>query len=183
MEENYRGIIITCILGILLIGIFLTAFKPKESFSELYFEDHKNLPKKFFVNESQKIAFTVVSHEEKTKNYAYEIKIQNETYETGSFTLNPGENRTTAFDLVFQKPYLSRVEHNGTIQNTDPFPREYILIPKLPYYEPVHITLMNLTIKTIPSYYEVYIYDLVRVQVNLYYENKTSDIRFFTIVK
>lgn len=68
--EDYRGIIITCILGILLIGIFLTAFKPKESFSELYFEDHKNLPNVFFVNESQKIAFTVVSHEEKSKNYA-----------------------------------------------------------------------------------------------------------------
>lgn len=181
MGENYRGIIITCVIGILLIGIFLTAFKPTESFTELYFEDHKNLPKVFFVNESQKIAFTVISHEEKTRNYAYEIKIQNETYETGSFILNPGENKTTAFNLVFQKPSLSRVEHNGTIVNADPFPREYLLVRK--GHEPTRTTLQPNQETSIPSYYEVYIYDLVRVQVNLYYGNKTSDIRFFTIVK
>ena len=181
MEENYRGVIITCILGILLIGIFLIAFKPKESFTELYFEDHKNLPRVFFVNESQRIAFTVISHEEKTKKYTYEIKIQNETYETGSFALAPRENRTRTFDLAFKKPYLSRVEHNGSVKNTDPFPREYLLVKKR--YEPVYITLRQNQEIPVLSYYEVYIYDLVRVQVDLNYGNKTSNIRFFTIVK
>jgi hypothetical protein len=177
-DPNYRGIIITCALGLIIIFAFLAFFKPQESFTELYFEDHTALPKEFRVGEAQTVAFTVISHESMPLNYTYEVKIQNESYKTGFFLLNPGVNKTVPLNLSFNRPYLTRIRHNGTIINEDPFPRRYLISL------PGNTTVTLGPEKTLRIGADsAYIYDLVKVQVNLYYRDKTSEIHFFTVAE
>ena len=74
-----------------------TTVKP-ETFTELYFEDHINLPKKVELEKEQSFKFTIHNLEYTDMTYLYEIKASDEketiTLSTGSATLSHNEYKT-----------------------------------------------------------------------------------------
>jgi hypothetical protein len=77
--------------------VLATTVKP-ETFTELYFEDHLNLPKKIELEEEQSFKFTIHNLEHKDMTYKYDIKaIDNKediTLSSGSATLSHNEYKT-----------------------------------------------------------------------------------------
>ena len=74
-----------------------TTVKP-ETLTELYFEDHNNLPKKIEPGEEQSFKFTIHNLEYQDTTYKYEIKAiddkENITLSSGSATLSHNEYKT-----------------------------------------------------------------------------------------
>lgn len=77
--------------------VLATTVKP-ETFTELYFEDHINLPKKIELGEEQSFKFTIHNLEYQDTTYKYEIKAvddkENITLSSGSATLSHNEYKT-----------------------------------------------------------------------------------------
>lgn len=93
-------IIAMCIAVVAVVGFFVSKYAPvRESFSELYFENHEQLPNKIRVGKEQSFAFTVVSHEGDESPYHYAVKFDDKTIKEGTFTLLPQEERT--IDIKF----------------------------------------------------------------------------------
>jgi uncharacterized membrane protein len=74
-----------------------TTVKP-ETFTELYFEDHINLPNKIEIGKAQAFKFTIHNLEYRNMTYKYEIQAIDEkgdrTLVSGSATLSQDEYRT-----------------------------------------------------------------------------------------
>ncbi|MHC1631806.1 MAG: hypothetical protein ACXQT4_05955 [Methanotrichaceae archaeon] len=94
------GIIAACVIGIIIVGALVLSSDTSEGFSELYFEDHTELPKMVEVDEEVNFAFTVVSHEKVPINYTYNITFDNEVIDKGNIVLEPRENETINMTLV-----------------------------------------------------------------------------------
>lgn len=95
------AIIAACIIGIAVVTILvLTYTSTSENFSELYFEDHTELPRIAIVGEEDEFAFTSVSHETDVISYDYTISLDDAVFEMGSFVLGPGENTTINVSLM-----------------------------------------------------------------------------------
>jgi hypothetical protein len=90
---------------LILLGIFVVysvSQKIREPFTEMYFEDYKNLPK--LVENSTEFSFTIFNHE--TMPYTYQIRVIAENYRQNAYlnyfkdidefnvTLQDEENRT-----------------------------------------------------------------------------------------
>jgi len=69
-----------------------------ETFTELYFENHQNLPSQVEAGEKYTFAFSVHSVEKETMTYPYNIYIQANNkkipVKKGSFSLNPDQKKT-----------------------------------------------------------------------------------------
>jgi hypothetical protein len=77
--------------------ILATTYQP-ERFTELYFENHLNLPKDTTLNTPKTFAFTIHNLEYRTETYPYEIYIPNngqkQIIATGTATLNQDQYKT-----------------------------------------------------------------------------------------
>lgn len=77
--------------------VLATTIQP-ERFTELYFEDHMNLPKKAVKDESYEFRFTIHNLEYKPVNYIYEVSIKHgdnkQLLETKKITLIQNEYKT-----------------------------------------------------------------------------------------
>ncbi len=76
MEDDsiYNAIIASLIIGIAVVIITLIVARPEpETFTELYFNDHKTLPKYVEKNNIYNYSFTIANHELENKTYNYTI--------------------------------------------------------------------------------------------------------------
>ena len=69
-----------------------------ETFTEIYFENHQNLPSKVEAGETYTFAFSVHSVEQQPMTYPYTIYIEENNKKTsiknGTFSLNPDQKKT-----------------------------------------------------------------------------------------
>jgi len=111
------SIIAACIIGIIFVSyLILTSPASSEYFSELYFEDHVNLPKALKVGEEESFAFTLVSHEKNRTVYTYKILFGGELVEQGSISLDPEEELTTKIKLSPKETTLRYITSDLTTQ-------------------------------------------------------------------
>ena len=119
-KEVVYAIIAACVIGIFIVGFLVVTYTTtKEGFSELYFEEHENLPKIITVSEEEQFAFTVASHELNTTSYVYVVSLDDEIVEKGGFTLGPDENITVNVSFIPENSSLmlvDEVEHNWTLR-------------------------------------------------------------------
>jgi len=76
MEDDsiYNAIIASLIIGIIVVIITLIVARPEpESFTELYINEHKLLPKYVEDNKEYPFSFTIANHENQNKLYNYSI--------------------------------------------------------------------------------------------------------------
>jgi len=116
------GIVAACVLGMVIIGALILSSNTSEGFSELYFEDHTELPRMVDVDEEINFAFTVVSHERDTTTYDYNVTYDNQLVTSGKFKLlsedslseegNPakGNEKTIDVSLVPKNSSLVRID-------------------------------------------------------------------------
>jgi len=116
------AIIAACVLGIAIIGAFVITSDTSGGFSELYFEDHTELPRMVEMDEDVSFAFTVVSHEKDETTYEYDVTYDNWPVKSGSFTLLPedsvlagevpakGNEKTINASIVPRESSLVRVD-------------------------------------------------------------------------
>ncbi|GEM_PF-1044448 len=86
------GIVAACVVGMVIIGALVLSSDTSEGFSELYFEDHTELPRMVDVNEEIDFAFTVVSHERDVTTYDYNVTYDNRLIKSGTFKLMPEDS-------------------------------------------------------------------------------------------
>lgn len=98
-----------------------TTVKP-ETFTELYLDDHSNLPKKIKLGEEQSFKFTIHNLENKDINYPYEVYIdvngEKQIIDKKSIFIKNNEFKTIAEDLTITLP-LARVEVIVNLINKD----------------------------------------------------------------
>jgi hypothetical protein len=97
LDEIYRPLVATLILGILFATAFTIYMRwqitKSEGFSELYFNNHKNLHNDMRVNNTYNISFTFTNHELKPETYVYEVDSETMN-ETKRITISVGESAT-----------------------------------------------------------------------------------------
>ena len=103
MENDlYKPLVITLIIAIIIITILNLSVRhkvlEKEGFSELYFEQHRQLPQKIVINKSYEIFVTISNQELDTTNYILEIdsKIYNFSKQ---ITLESGKYKTFSMNI------------------------------------------------------------------------------------
>jgi hypothetical protein len=120
MENDlYKPLVITLIIAIIIITILNLSVRhkvlEKEGFSELYFEQHRQLPQKIVINKSYEIFVTISNNELERTNYILEIdsKIYNFSKQ---ITLESGEYKTflmninaknNVYDVIFDITQMS----------------------------------------------------------------------------
>ena len=91
--------------AIIIISLVIIAFlimqsiSPKETFTELYFNNPEGLPRIIKINETNNFSFTIVSHEKEQKQYAYSITSELIS-EKNELSLAPGENATISRSIM-----------------------------------------------------------------------------------
>lgn len=103
------------IAGIVLLGIFLfvLAFIPLgiEPLTEVYFENHDQLPEQILINQPYNYSFTVHNLEHQKMRYYYKINAYDEEdnylyeFDSGDFTLLDGESRTIYEEFTMQEHF------------------------------------------------------------------------------
>jgi len=115
MEEEKKviyAIIAACIIGIFIVGFLVVAYTTTEAgFSELYFEEHEELPKIITAGEEEQFAFTVASHELNTASYEYVVSLDDEIIEEGDFILGPDGNITVNVSFIPENSSLTLIDH------------------------------------------------------------------------
>lgn len=103
--------------------VLATTVQP-EKFTELYFEDHLNLPKKAVKDADMSFRFTVHNLEHSTMDYPYEMYIEyngrKQSLEKSSVTLKHDEYRTLLKSIKLIEPVdRARVVINLTEKNQE----------------------------------------------------------------
>ena len=77
MDEDklYNILIAISIIGIIVVLVLIFTTKTTESFTELYFEDHQNLPSEYLLDEYE-FEFTIHNLENQAMDYEYNIYIE-----------------------------------------------------------------------------------------------------------
>lgn len=77
MDEDklYNILIAISIIGIIVILVLIFTTKTTESFTELYFEEHQNLPSEYTLGEYE-FAFTIHNLENQDMDYSYNVYIE-----------------------------------------------------------------------------------------------------------
>ena len=86
------GIMIACVLGIIIVGGFiavtnLTGVFSGGPFSELYFDEHTELPNVIEKGDDIDLSFTVAAHNNDPTHYTYKVSYGVQTIDLGSFDL------------------------------------------------------------------------------------------------
>lgn len=96
MSDNDKtiiyGIVAACILGMVVIGALILSSSSSEGFSELYFEDHTELPRIVDIGEAINFSFTVKSYEKVSTTYDYNVTYDNQLIKSGTFKLLPEDS-------------------------------------------------------------------------------------------
>jgi uncharacterized membrane protein len=93
------SLILIAFILIISLPIMVYTFSPKETFTELYFNNPEGMPRIIKINETNNFSFTIISHEKEQKHYNYSITSELIS-ETNEITLAPGENMTIAQNIT-----------------------------------------------------------------------------------
>lgn len=118
MPANYFRLLSVCCLLAALIAVGIVLFWPRqgwllpaltpqpERFTELYFEDHLNLPKQVEFNTSYPVSFTIHNLEGRQMTYDVQIELEGETSEspqvnllTQTVDVSADESKTVTIEL------------------------------------------------------------------------------------
>ena len=92
--------------------VFATTAKP-ETFTELYFEDHTNLPKTIKKDEKYSFIFTIHNVEYKDIEYSYVVYLQTNDQKTildqGKFNLKDNEFKSVKEDFTLLENLRSKI--------------------------------------------------------------------------
>lgn len=105
MEEDtlYNILIGITVIAIIAVLILIFTTKTTESFTELYFEDHQNLPSDIKLNKAYPFQFSIHNLENQETTYNYTVYIEyyigeelesTETLNSASITLNHDQTAT-----------------------------------------------------------------------------------------
>ena len=93
--------------------ILATTQKP-ETYTELYFENHQNLPKEVISNQKYSFAFTIHNLEYKDVNYPYIVFLEDNGQKTvidkDTVFLKQGQYKTITEPFILTNPVISRGE-------------------------------------------------------------------------
>lgn len=118
-------VIAVSVIGIIIVGI-LIIIKPTESgFSEVYFEEHENLPKLVRLGECINFSFTVACHEKNRTVYTYEVIFDDEEIANGSIILNPEEKATINISFEPKDTTLRLVKEWSNSYSLEIYPKSY----------------------------------------------------------
>ncbi len=117
-EETLYDILIgITVLAIIVVLTLIFTIKATESFTELYFEDHEEIPTILELNEWQSFEFTIhnLENEQTTYNYNVYIEYYNSRNKVGqttkilddSITLNHDEFFTEEVEYTLTEEYSS----------------------------------------------------------------------------
>src|SRR3989344_1068364 len=118
MEDDsiYNAIIISLVIGIIIVIITLVVFRPeKESFTEIYFEDHESLPRYTNSNDEYSFRFTINNLENQDFKYRYKISVfedEEDIIEENNVLIKNGESKT------LEKSIRTHIEDKAKIQVT-----------------------------------------------------------------
>ena len=111
MKENtiYTILIIVCILSILAVTILIFTTKNGESFTEIYFENHQNLPKKIDLNQNYGFYFTIHNLENQPFTYSYQINLdldgKTQILKQNQIILNHNQKQPIYHQLQINQPF------------------------------------------------------------------------------
>ena len=118
MEDDsiYNAIIISLVIGIIIVIITLVVFRPeKESFTEIYFEDHESLPRYTNSNDEYSFRFTINNLENQDFKYRYKISVfedEEDIIEENNVLIKNGESKT------LEKSIRAHIEDKAKVQVT-----------------------------------------------------------------
>lgn len=127
MEDDsiYNAIIVSLIIGIIVVIITLIVARPEpETFTELYFNDHKTLPKYVEKGEIYPYSFTIANHETMDKTYNYTITKELYEFDYGC------EASNLYFEEKQSSIYEMFIKGNYSIPTRTSEPRDPALIIK-----------------------------------------------------
>ena len=105
-----KHVIISAIIILAIFLIVLTQIPLGiEPLTEMYFENHANLPKHIFLNKPYNFSFTVNNLEYQDMKYNYDISVEylNKTYEldSGAIFLSNNESETIYQDFILKENF------------------------------------------------------------------------------
>jgi len=112
-DKLYNILIAVSIIGIIVVLVLIFTTKTTESFTELYFEDHQNLPSEYLLDEYE-FEFTIHNLENQAMDYEYNIYIEfydndvlkvTETIEKESILLEHDSTATIKQEFEITKEY------------------------------------------------------------------------------
>ena len=111
-DKLYNLLIIGSIIGIIAILILIFTTNTSEAFTELYFEDHTNLPSEIKLGDNNQFSFSIHNLEQKTKTYTYQVSLINEDgtsqiLDSSSISLNNNETVTVKESLNIKEAFGS----------------------------------------------------------------------------
>jgi uncharacterized membrane protein len=92
-------LVLAAFILIISLPLAVYSFTPKETFTELYFNNPEGLPRIIKINETNNFSFTIISHEKALKNYKYAITSELIS-EQNEISLAPGENITITRSIM-----------------------------------------------------------------------------------
>jgi hypothetical protein len=102
-DDLYNAIVVACVIGIAITLIFVMFMRAEimseEGFTELYFGEHRKLPREMAINESYDISFTLTNHELETTKYIFEVDSKIEKFKE-TITLLPGESAVFTLSIT-----------------------------------------------------------------------------------
>lgn len=113
MKEDtlYNILIAISIIGIIVILVLIFTTKTTESFTELYFEDHQNLPNEIELNQEYTFQFTIHNLENEATTYNYKVYLliddQTQSIDSKSITLNNNETATITESFEISQDFNS----------------------------------------------------------------------------
>ncbi len=108
-DSIYNAIIIALVIGIIIVIITLIYFRPEpETFTELYFNDHQDLPK--YSQNEYNFSFTIANHENKDFEYTYRINIDDIVIEENKVFIKNKENKTIEKTIQFNIEDKSKIQ-------------------------------------------------------------------------
>lgn len=114
------AVIAACIVGIAVVAFFVLKYAPgNESFSELYFENHEQLPDKTRVGEEENFAFTVVSYESDRTSYDCAVNFDGKVIKEETFTLLPHNKRTVGVKFAAGESSLVVADSTTHVRKTN----------------------------------------------------------------
>ena len=102
-DDLHNAIILACVIGIVITLVFVVFMRAEimseEGFTELYFNEHRELAGEIEINKSYNISFTITNHELETTRYIYEIDSKIEKFKE-NITLLPGESAIITLSIT-----------------------------------------------------------------------------------
>jgi len=118
MEEDkiYNILIAISVIAIIAILVLIFTTKTSESFTELYFEDHQNLPNQIQLGKGYPFQFSIHNLENEQFEYNYKISIEyyksdklqkTETLLQDTITLEHDQSATIPYTLILEDSFES----------------------------------------------------------------------------